>query len=273
MSLASRFGFGRRAREVGLAGDPAAPVPAEPKGPTVRNALPRTTKPTRQTAVHAPYASRYDESPDHLNGLDRLGLSQKERELAAKLFGDDVQEKAREVIVPRPLAVKAPRKKLDRGDLTLGALGVTLALICALFPWYIFFNQEKFGVREFVFEGRGTVTAPSDVAYQPSLVGQHFQTGDVPKMDLDFFPTATPASEDERVRAVPASEQPFPSDLVNFRLVHVANGRAMIQDDDGLWVVQPGSSLPDASKVTAIEQRGGKWVLVTNHDAVVEMQP
>ena len=37
----------------------------------------------------------------------------------------------------------------------------------------------------------------------------------------------------------------------------------MIEDDAGLWVVQPGSMLPDSSRVAAIEQRDGKWVLVT----------
>ena len=174
---------------------------------------------------------------------------------------------------PLPMRKPARKKKVDRGDLTIGALGVVLGLTCALFPWYIFFNQEKFGVKEFVFEGSRSVTPPADIAYQPRLVGRHFQTGEVPRMDLDFFPTATLPGENEPVRAVPAAEQPFPSDLVNFRLVHVANGRAMIQDDDGLWIVQPGSRLPDASQVASIEQRDGGWVLVTTHDKVVLLEP
>ncbi len=45
----------------------------------------------------------------------------------------------------------------------------------------------------------------------------------------------------------------------------------MIEDSDGLWVVQRGSQLPDASRVAAIEQRDGRWVLVTTHDKVVEL--
>ena len=40
-----------------------------------------------------------------------------------------------------------------RSDLTVAALGITLALICALFPWYIFFNQDQFGVRAMKFQG------------------------------------------------------------------------------------------------------------------------
>ena len=172
-----------------------------------------------------------------------------------------------------PAAGRRRAKKSDRGDLTVAALGVTLGLICALFPWYIFFNQDKFGVQEFVFEGNRSGKRPSEVAYQPQLITKPFSTGDVPKMDLDFFPTATLPDEDEQPRAVPTSEQPFPPDRVGFRLVHVANGRAMIEDGDGLWVVQPGSRLPDASQVASIEQRNGRWVLVTTHDKVVGIEP
>jgi hypothetical protein len=58
-----------------------------------------------------------------------------------------------------------------------------------------------------------------------------------------------------------------------FRLVHVANGRAMIEDDAGLWVVQAGSMLPDSSRVARIEKRDGKWVLVTSTDRVVALTP
>ena len=175
---------------------------------------------------------------------------------------------------PAPVAaVRQKKKKMDRGDLTVAALGVVLALICAIFPWYIFFNQEKFGVREFVFSGgRGAAWPSSDLAFVPQPVGKPFANTDVPKMELDFFPTATLPADREPARAVPASQQPFPSDQVNFRLVHVANGRAMIEDGDGLWVVQRGSQLPDSSRVVAIEQRQGRWVLVTSNDGVVELQ-
>jgi hypothetical protein len=54
-------------------------------------------------------------------------------------------------------------------------------------------------------------------------------------------------------------------------MVHVANGRAMIEDDAGLWIVQPGSILPDSSQVSSIERRNGKWVMVTSADQVIEL--
>jgi hypothetical protein len=36
-------------------------------------------------------------------------------------------------------------------------------------------------------------------------------------------------------------------------------------------VVQRGSRLPDNSRVAGIEQRDGKWVLVTSADRVIEL--
>lgn len=165
-----------------------------------------------------------------------------------------------------------PGKRRDGSDIVIAGLGVTLGLVCALFPWYIFFNQEKFGVRAMRFDGNGTAAAPATLAYQPQLIGQPMSTGDMPLLDLDFLPTGTSPDPADAARRVPVAEQPFPADLIAYDLVHVVNGRAMIADEAGLWVVQPGSQLPDASHVRSIEKRDGGWVLVTTTDRVVEMR-
>lgn len=235
----------------------APKVVAEAKKPV---ALAELKAPLALAELKAPLAPA-KAAPVQLAELKAPAVPAKPRERAAK-------PKVAPAIPPRP----AQKKKRDRSDFVVGGLGAVLGLTCALFPWYIFFNQEKFGVREFVFEGRGSMTAPSQVVFQPALAMKPISSGEVPKMQLDFFPTATVPAEEEQMRAVPASEQPFPSDLIGFRLVHVANGRAMIQDGDGLWVVQRGSRLPDASTVASIEQRDGHWVLVTTLDRVVELE-
>ncbi|MET3791664.1 hypothetical protein [Aquamicrobium terrae] len=169
---------------------------------------------------------------------------------------------------PFPRIDKASRRADRRSDLIIAGLGVALGLICALFPWYIFFNQEQFGVRAMRLGGQGTnsgrvmvdaASAPARVREIPELPG-----------DLDLFSTGNIA--DSATGTPPGlDEQPFPGAATEFRLVHVANGRAMIEDDAGLWVVQNGSRLPDSSRVAAIEQRAGKWVLVTSKDRVVEI--
>lgn len=164
-----------------------------------------------------------------------------------------------------------------RSDLTIAALGISLALICALFPWYIFFNQEQFGVRAMKFKGGGTPSSgPMASGPQRQRIGAPMNVEDMPLPELDLFMTGTvrDGSDDDDKAARPGlAEQPFPAETARFRLVHVVNGRAMIEDDAGLWIVQPGSQLPDSSTVTAIERRAGKWVLLTSADRVVELMP
>lgn len=169
---------------------------------------------------------------------------------------------------------EAARLRDRRGDLTIAALGVTLGLICALFPWYIFFNPDEFGVRAMQFGGRGTGTEPILLGVQPERIGAPVADQDVPFMELDLRSTGSavtdPAEQETEAGPGPA-EQPFPPPVVSFRVVQISNGRAMLEDDTGLFVVQPGSILPDSGRVRSIEQRDGRPVLVTDSGDVLEI--
>lgn len=158
-----------------------------------------------------------------------------------------------------------------RSDITVAALGVTIGLICALFPWYIFFNQDKFGIRALRFSGNpGENAGPITLYPQPDRIGAPMDISEIPPTKLDLFATGTALGEKPGDGDLPGVEdQPFPADPPSFHLVHVANGRAMIGDDSGLWLVQAGSVLPDNSKVVSIEQRDGRWVLVTSTDRIL----
>jgi hypothetical protein len=195
-------------------------------------------------------------------------------------------DEAEELDLPPPAAAgrlvtgtsEAAREGRRTSDLTIAALGITLGLICALFPWYIFFNPDQFGPPEVTFEGGGApVTVPVTSGPQPQRIGAPMKLEEVPVMDLDLFATGTlpkkPSEHEDDEPAPGLDEQPFPAAIPQFRLVHVANGRAMIADDTGLWVVQRGSVLPDSSTVARIEERGKTWVIVTSDDRVIEMTP
>ncbi|WP_378949046.1 hypothetical protein [Mesorhizobium sp. ANAO-SY3R2] len=165
-------------------------------------------------------------------------------------------------------------KRDHRSDFIIACLGIALGTTCALFPWYIFFNQEKFGIRAMKFGGRGQAeeTVPLFMSDAPERIGAPMSVEDIPTMKLDLFATGSlRGDKGEAGGARAISEQPFPGPKVNFALVHVANGRAMIQDDAGVWVVQRGSVLPDSSTVASIEQRNGKWVLVTSREEVLSL--
>lgn len=207
-----------------------------------------------------------------------MQLSQIEETLAEQLRALEKQERAsrRRLRLPfrrnkadgrKPAASGKPAR---RGDLVIAGLGVALGLGCALFPWYIFLNQEKFGVRALEFSGGGQAGRMPGLSLRGRADRPTNQA-----MEDDFSigaldPFATGALPDRR-QFTPPDEQPFPAEPVEFRLVHVANGRAMIADDAGLWVVQRGSLLPDNSRVSAIEQHGGKWVLITSTDRMLEV--
>lgn len=171
-----------------------------------------------------------------------------------------------------PFTAREPDR---RGDLTVAALGVTLGLICALFPWYIFYNPDQFGIRAMKFSGSGAPqSGPITLGAQPERVGAPGATIEIPPATLDPFATGTASSGNRgspEFAASALSDQPFPAETPRFQLLHIENGRAMIGDDAGIFIVEPGSVLPDRSRVIAIEERGGALVLITSDDRVLEV--
>lgn len=162
-------------------------------------------------------------------------------------------------------------RSYSRGDLVLFASGIVLSGFCAFFPWYVFFNQDQFGIRAVKLENiPSTGPAPRGRIAADRLASEH-ETQDNRDTDLDTFTTGTTAPADPEVEEPRVVEQPFPAIVPEYELVHVANGRAMIQDDQGLYVVQRGSLLPDNSRVARIEKRNGSWVLVTTANRVLEI--
>lgn len=158
-------------------------------------------------------------------------------------------------------------------DLLLKSGAVVLAGAAVVFPWYVFLHQDQFGV---------------SVAGWEQLRDAHgFRQRDlveVPPMSIarrapeesettDKLTTATVARAGDigEGRDDGALEQPFPG-RSGFRLLHVANGRAMIEDAAGMYIVQIGSILPDNSKLAALTQKNGKWVIVTSTGQFYESQ-
>jgi hypothetical protein len=164
---------------------------------------------------------------------------------------------------------EAEERRSRRNDILIAGAGVALGLTCALFPWYIFLNQEQFGPPAVKFEGTDAEVLVDDATATPVLPRGNSEVRiiGIPSLDLDYTPTGslprvfTPGVE--------PAEQAYPDDASAFKVLHVTAGRAMIEDDTGIWVVEPGSRLPDRSRVESIERRKGKWVLVTSEKKVL----
>jgi len=172
---------------------------------------------------------------------------------------------------PVPPPVK--RRKLLTTDRIIGWSGVLLALGSAFFPWYVFFNEDKFGldyIRRIVSRDLPEWAGRPVVNPSPSGIGDRDNNRALPRSEDQIITGTVPAEQEaEEVSeeaATPA--QPFPAAPRTFRLLHVAKGQAMIEDDAGVYVVKKGDMLPDLSKVAGLEQQDGKWVIVTDKGTV-----
>jgi hypothetical protein len=163
-------------------------------------------------------------------------------------------------------------RRLLNVDTAIVGGGIALAVGAAFFPWYVFFHQESFGVRPMTYStdrplsdwpGTGMMSASPIV-----LEGEPAGEG-----EFDMLMTATvpepPIEEEPAAAAADPLDQPFPGSNA-FRLLHVANGRALIEDSAGMYMVQIGSVLPDNSRLARLERRDGTWVIVTSEGAVIE---
>ena len=162
------------------------------------------------------------------------------------------------------------------GDRLFTATGLMLATAAAFFPWYVFFNQESFGIAPMGYsDTRDLQETPgrSVVNVSPLAIPDE-KDGSEPPSAFDPIITATvPNAGDEAKRALSGvSEDPsqsFPG-KPHYKLLHVANGRALIEDKSGMYIVRIGSVLPDNSRLATLEQREGKWVIITSNGEVIK---
>lgn len=174
-----------------------------------------------------------------------------------------------------PLAPKR-RFRLFSSDRFLGWSGAVLALSAAFFPWYVFFNEDQFELKYNNLitsrdlperAGRAVVNA------SPSAIGDNDNNTVLPKQEDQIITGTVPEDKSEASKTKTdqaGTEQPFPSDPVEFRLLHVVNGKAMIEDKNGIYMVEAGSELPDLSRVATLEERDGKWVIITDKGTVYD---
>jgi hypothetical protein len=159
-------------------------------------------------------------------------------------------------------------------DKFLGAVGLAMAAFANFFPWYAFLHQGEFSMPA-LWQGtaRDLPERPGRHVVSVSPLAMTDKDEEIAAA-IDRLTTATvpgpgqeaAASEDE-AKAGPI--QPFP-DPPGFKLMHVANGRALIEDARGMYVVRVGSILPDNSRLATFEQRDGRWVMITSRGEAYE---
>ncbi|WP_320200943.1 flagellar protein [Agrobacterium sp. rho-13.3] len=169
---------------------------------------------------------------------------------------------------------KARRSIREFDRFLTGGLMVVAAAAAAL-PWYVFFNPEKFGIRSEGWEALRNM--PQKDGGGVEAVVPHIDEGptseggsDVADIGIDALTTATvamPASGEAKNNQEDGKSQPFPGGT-RFKLLHVSNGRALIEDKSGMFLVQIGSILPDESRLLSMSNVAGKWQIVTSSNEI-----
>jgi hypothetical protein len=154
-------------------------------------------------------------------------------------------------------------------DTILVAVGVLLAAGSAFLPWYVILNPEKF---KLYADPRIMTRDMPDTGPRPiwNVSPMAIPNKDEPKLaslPLDPLKTGTtPIAPNKMSTLTITGSQKQPN---GFSLLHVSNGKALIKDDKGIYLVQVGSPLPDQSKLATIEELDGKPVIITTNGTVI----
>lgn len=160
----------------------------------------------------------------------------------------------------------------SRTDIWVKGGAVVLAGAAVVFPWYVFFNQDKFGVSVAGWEQLRDVHSfrQRDVVEVPPMSIARKPMQDDPTDTLTTATVPKSGTGDDKSDDA-GTAQPLPG-RSSFRLVHVSNGRALIEDASGMYLVQVGSVLPDNTRLASLSQKNGKWVILTSSGESYEDQ-
>ena len=149
-------------------------------------------------------------------------------------------------------------------DWLFGAAGLCLAVVSLYFPWHAYFHPESYSPPQISFSGNSEIFGePEDRLPRTNSAALKPVDGDI----LDPLVTGT-VTKDETGPAS-AAEQPFPEADLSYSVVFVANKRALIRDESGIFMIGVSSRLPDGSKVTSIRKTDRGWEVLTSENKVL----
>ncbi|SED39128.1 hypothetical protein SAMN05519104_3448 [Rhizobiales bacterium GAS188] len=162
-------------------------------------------------------------------------------------------------------------RRLFTWERGLGAVGFGLAVASGSFASYMISDSG----RQPHFSGAEYLTVFAKLT--PSGHGSNRDGGEPDDLaTASVGRDAAPGSSDGADKSastrvdVVGSISAAPAMVRNYVLRSVSRGTALIDSPEGLREVRRGAILPNAGLVTAIEQREGKWVVVTSQGIIRE---
>ncbi|MEZ5811869.1 MAG: hypothetical protein R3D45_10700 [Rhizobiaceae bacterium] len=148
-------------------------------------------------------------------------------------------------------------------DTALGLFGVALAAGSLYFPWYVYRHSDRFQPPRIEYSGNTELYGEPEDRTGVLWLQAQLPQGTI----LDPIETGTVDKPQEEETAGEARGEPTRS--AAYRLVFVANGRALVRDDTGVFVVTPNSTLPDGQRVTEFRSVDDQWELLTSGNEIV----
>jgi hypothetical protein len=160
------------------------------------------------------------------------------------------------------LARKASASVIDKA---LVSTGVLTAVISASFATYMVSSDHPHpmfgGVEHLMIFAQPSRDYPgAAIARATSPIGQP---------GIDYTVTGTIPAKPSASSETPLSGLPEPI-LSTYVLHEVRDGVAIVAGGDDVYRIERGSILPGVGRVLAIEQRGGKWVVVTSQGLITD---
>ena len=159
-------------------------------------------------------------------------------------------------------------------DYVLSGIGLLIGTAAALFPWHVYFNPEAYGPPEMAFSRGGIVPANEDAVLSSGKPLFDFEAGRFARAETSSAPvdSVTTGVVGPGAAATGNPDQPFPGNGRAFTLFAVHDGRALVGDVDGVYLVSRRARLPYGTILEAIERDGTGWHIVTSDKRVIRVR-
>lgn len=164
------------------------------------------------------------------------------------------------------------KNKFDFGDFITASVVFSMAMGAVYFPWHVYFNPSQFDRPKMVFSRFGDEQrmAVELLAHNPGVydLAEHkFMPVNFPETGIDQTVTGSvPAdtkNEQKRALAIPRISE-------KMALIDTDGRRALIRNEDGIYLVRPDSRLPGGSRIRMMLREGDKIRLVTNRYEIID---
>jgi len=150
-------------------------------------------------------------------------------------------------------------------DFALGFCGLMLAAGSAYLPWYVHNHSEEFSPPRMEFTGQIDPQEPEIDLMTTASVPKHKPQVILGKRpERDFIKKTR-----RRIREVAMDKPKLREGDGSITVLFASRGRALVNDDGEIVMVEPGMVLSNGSKVAQVLRKGNTWEITTSDKKIL----